>query len=164
MSEATTAAGSWAVDPGSNSGTIKVNFTPKPKRVPRKASADSIRCEVLEDGSLALIPLDALGAYYLMQFGHGSLKPSWESVMLGDDDVPWTEDRFSVERGRRELVRVVVRTKANPMLTKSGDPFYTGMGLSDAEQQACRALVDRMRGAARKPAKRARAKKSRRPA
>lgn len=130
---------------GITAATAHLKFS-GPGKPGHKSNGHSIRCEVLADGSLALIPMDALGAYYLTQFGHGGLQPVWESRGLGQDEKDWTQPDVSAGNNRKSLVRVIVRMTPKPLLSKGDDPYYTGVQLSDDEQKACRALIDKMRG------------------
>lgn len=98
---------------------------------------DAIRAEVESDGSLVLRPNNALGAMYLHRFGHGDLQPQWSYRGLDETS---KGDPYS------PLMALRLKMRTRPLLSTGGDPYFTGMSLSRDEQEACRALVGKMRG------------------
>lgn len=108
---------------------------------------ESIACEVTPEGGLRLIPLDALGAYFLHHFGHGEVRATWTLQPWSTNSIPPAVDRNAPQK---DLQYLTLRCERPAVLSSGGDPHHTGVALSADEQKACRALVERMRAAAAK--------------
>lgn len=108
-----------------------------------------IRCDVGFSNELILTPLTDLGASILAQMMHG------DHQFIGK-----FSGRFhaSTKYGRENL-GVVISQKTRPMLSSGDDPYHTGMTISPDEHMACRALVEKLRHAKNRPARRARRRK-----
>lgn len=131
-----------------------VSWSLGPPEIPPATAG--IAVAVNAKGNLVLRPTDALGAYFLNHFAHGDLRARWVHTMRADSN-----ERPSGDCPQETLKHIEISATHRPLLSKGGDPFYTGLGLDDAEQQACRDLVDKMRAekkAPPKPAKKPRGK------
>lgn len=129
--------------------TVTVPEQPTPQHAPSRAS---IACQVEADGSLALIPLDALGAYYLGHFGHsGDIHPAWHHRGLTEWETTRGAGHFMSESGaeknRRTLAKVVLHSRTGPMLSKGEDPFWTGRGITPDDYKALVALLEKRQAA-----------------
>lgn len=112
---------------------------------PREAEG-AIRCTVTKDGTIRLTPNDVLAALFLHGFGHGKIQPTWQYI--------GPPSEASRKMGPFALHALELRHSVGPLLTSGGDPHYTGRPISQAEQEACVALIEEMRAKKRKPRKR----------
>jgi len=109
-----------------------------------------VTVEVDRDGWLVLKPRNAVAALVLHQLVHGKLGARWKYRGTNvDKDAPFGT-----------LKNVSIRGEVGALLTTAGDPYFTGVSLSDEEQKACRSLLDTMRekkrGSTKKPTPRKR--------
>ena len=96
--------------------------------------------ELDRDGWLVIKPHDAVAALVLHQLAHGTLRAQWTyRGMTPSKGAPFGA-----------LSSIEIRGDQGPLLSDGGDPYYTGVSLSDEEQKACRAVVDGMRAKKRK--------------
>lgn len=103
-----------------------------------------IRCGVGFSNELILTPLTDLGASILAQFQHG------DHVFMSR----WSGRFHAKNTYGREVQGLVITQKTRPMLSSGDDPFFTGMTISPDEQQACRALIEKLRAAKNRPTRR----------
>lgn len=119
----------------------------------------SIACEVSPEGELVLRPMDALGAYFLDNFWRGEIRGTWVGrPMSANDSAAASRDVDAPQKGLREIRLKVTH---GSVLSRGGNPLYTGVHVHPDDYAEARAFVDALRDKRARASRKAHPRKNR---